>query len=128
LGLVPSTSALPPKADIDHDNGNVRFVPKADTGDGERMIDTRANAQALSVLGLTGNKVAALPTARRTERQVKSRALTVSRVSYAFLGLGITCSLGFGRQLKNRSTLILHQRCQKHDLPVRKLQRIVMRH
>jgi hypothetical protein len=23
-------SALPPKADIDHDGGNVRFVPKAD--------------------------------------------------------------------------------------------------
>jgi hypothetical protein len=22
--------ALPPKADIDHDNGNVHFVPKAD--------------------------------------------------------------------------------------------------
>jgi hypothetical protein len=27
---VRPTSALPPKADIDHDGGNVRFVPKAD--------------------------------------------------------------------------------------------------
>jgi hypothetical protein len=25
-------SALPPKADIDHDGGDVRFVPKADIG------------------------------------------------------------------------------------------------
>ena len=30
LGSAQAMSALPPKADIDCDGGNVRFVPKAD--------------------------------------------------------------------------------------------------
>jgi hypothetical protein len=28
---LPGDAALPPKADIHHDGGDVRFVPKADT-------------------------------------------------------------------------------------------------
>ena len=30
LGMVRLMSALPPKADMDHDGCDVRFVPKAD--------------------------------------------------------------------------------------------------
>jgi hypothetical protein len=30
LRSIETTSALPPKAEIDRDGGNVRFVPKAD--------------------------------------------------------------------------------------------------
>jgi hypothetical protein len=34
-------SALPPKADIDHGGGNVRFVPKADIGHFIQLSDRR---------------------------------------------------------------------------------------
>lgn len=59
-------SALPPKADIDHDGGNVRFVPKADVSNRSKKClysitsSARANtlggtskASALEVLMLS---------------------------------------------------------------------------
>jgi hypothetical protein len=36
LGCLELMSALPPKADIGHDGGNVRFVPKADIQESAR--------------------------------------------------------------------------------------------
>src|SRR5262249_50804827 len=42
------------------------------------------------------------------------------------LGFHLNSSLGFRRQLKNRSFLSFSQTCQEHDLAVRKFQRIVM--
>jgi len=49
-----------------------------------------------------------------------------THVGYSFLRLGLNGSFWSRRQLKNRSLLIFGQECQKHDLAVRKLQRIVM--
>jgi hypothetical protein len=43
------------------------------------------------------------------------------------LGFGLNDSLWRRWQLKNGSLLTLTQRCQQHDLPIRKFQRIVVR-
>jgi hypothetical protein len=43
------------------------------------------------------------------------------------LGFGLNDSLWFRWQLKNGGLLTLTQRCQQHDLPIRKFQRIVVR-
>jgi len=42
-------SALPPKAGIDHNSGNVRFVPKADSRSAAqiRLVEHRAEARSL---------------------------------------------------------------------------------
>ena len=47
-------------------------------------------------------------------------------VGYPPLGFGLNDSRWFRRQLKNRGLLTFTQRCQQHELAVRKFQRIVM--
>jgi hypothetical protein len=64
------------------------------------------------------------------KRPPSSGAATVVNSAYVVcppLGFGLNESLWFRWQLKNRSVLTLTQRCQQHDLPIRKFQRIVVR-
>src|SRR6516164_3666123 len=49
-----------------------------------------------------------------------------AHVSRPPLGFELNDSLWLRRQLKNRGLLTLAQRCQEHDLAIRKLQRVVM--
>jgi hypothetical protein len=60
-----------------------------------------------------------------------SRAAIVWNSAYVGcppLGFSLDGSLWLRWQLKNRGLLTLTQRCQQHDLAVRKFQRIVMSH
>jgi hypothetical protein len=64
------------------------------------------------------------------KRPPSSGAAIVENSAYVVcppLGFGLNESLWFRWQLKNRSLLTLTQRCQQHDLPIRKFQRIVVR-
>ena len=85
-------AAVTPKADIDHDGGNVRFVPKADIHRliGSRSISSRGVGPAFVRASLIARPPKHVDTGRRSRsrsaRRLRSLNLPIIQVSLAVTG------------------------------------------